>query len=63
VVLAGGSTHIPLVRRMVEHLMGRRPHTEVDPDQAIALGAAVQAELLEAAGLASKAESLAARQH
>lgn len=63
VVLAGGSTHIPLVRRMVEHLMGRRPHTELDPEQVIALGAAVQAELLEAAGLASKGQSVAARQH
>ena len=63
VVLAGGSTHIPLVRRMVEQPMGRRPHTELDPEQVIALGAAVQAELLEAAGLASKAQSAAARQH
>jgi len=64
VVLAGGSTHIPLVQRMVEHLMGRRPHTELDPEQAIALGAAVQAELLDAAGgVASKAQSVAARQH
>ena len=63
VVLAGGSTHIPLVRRMVEQLMGRRPHTELDPDEVIALGAAVQADLLEAAGLSSKAESVAARQH
>jgi molecular chaperone DnaK (HSP70) len=63
VVLAGGSTHIPLVRRMVEQLMGRRPHTELDPEQVIALGAAVQAELIEAAGLASKAQSVAARQH
>ena len=61
VVLAGGSTHIPLVRRMVEQLMGRRPHTELDPDQVIALGAAVQAELIEAAGLASKGQSVAAR--
>ena len=63
VVLAGGSTHIPLVRRMVEQLMGRRPHTEVDADEAIALGAAAQTDLLEAAGWAPKAESVAARQH
>jgi molecular chaperone DnaK (HSP70) len=48
---------------MVEQLMGRRPHTEVDADEAIALGAAVQADLLEAAGLAFQAESVAARQH
>jgi molecular chaperone DnaK (HSP70) len=62
VVLAGGSTHIPLARRMVEQLMGRRPHTELDPDEVIALGAAVQADILESAGLASEAESVAARQ-
>jgi molecular chaperone DnaK len=62
VVLAGGSTHIPLVRRMDEQLMGRRPRTEIDPDEAIALGAAVQAELLESAGWAPEAKSLAAWQ-
>jgi len=63
VVLAGGSTHIPLVRRMVEQLMGRRPHAEIDANEVIALGAAVQAELVEAAGAASKGDSIAARQH
>jgi molecular chaperone DnaK len=46
VVLVGGSTRVPLVRRMVEHLFGRRPHAELDPDQVVALGAAVQADIL-----------------
>jgi len=47
VVLVGGSTRIPLVRRSVEGYFGRRPHTELNPDEVVALGAAVQAEILE----------------
>ena len=43
VVLVGGSTRIPLVRRMVRKLFGRRPHHRLDPDEVVALGAAVQA--------------------
>jgi molecular chaperone DnaK len=46
VVLVGGSTRIPLVRRRVEELFGRRPHTELNPDEVVALGAAVQAGVL-----------------
>jgi molecular chaperone DnaK len=46
VVLVGGSTRVPLVRRMVDQLFGRRPHTELDPDEVVALGAAVQADIL-----------------
>ena len=44
VVLVGGSTRTPLVRRLVEELFGRRPHSEVNPDEVVALGAAVQAD-------------------
>jgi len=47
VVLVGGSTRIPLVRRTVEEVFGRRPHTELNPDEVVALGAAVQADILE----------------
>jgi Fe-S protein assembly chaperone HscA len=47
VVLVGGSTRIPLVRRTVEEYFGRRPHAELNPDEVVALGAAVQAEILE----------------
>jgi Fe-S protein assembly chaperone HscA len=47
VVLVGGSTRIPLVRRRVEELFGRRPHAELNPDEVVALGAAVQADILE----------------
>src|SRR5439155_6494388 len=46
VVLVGGSTRIPLVRRKVEELFGRKPHSELNPDEVVALGAAVQADIL-----------------
>jgi molecular chaperone DnaK len=46
VVLVGGSTRIPLVRRAVETLFGRTPHTDLNPDEVVALGAAVQADIL-----------------
>jgi molecular chaperone DnaK (HSP70) len=46
VVLVGGSTRIPLVRRRIAEFFGRDPHTEIDPDLAVALGAAVQADVL-----------------
>jgi len=46
VVLVGGSTRIPLVRRKLEELTGRPPHTEVDPDLAVAMGASIQANVL-----------------
>ena len=46
VVLVGGSTRVPLVRAELEKLAGKPPHTEIDPDQAVALGAAIQADIL-----------------
>ena len=49
VVLVGGSTRIPLVRTAVERLFRARPHTELDPDKVVALGAAVQAGILSGA--------------
>ncbi len=46
VVMVGGSTRIPLVRSAVEALFKKRPHTELNPDEVVALGAAVQAGIL-----------------
>jgi molecular chaperone DnaK (HSP70) len=46
VVMVGGSTRIPLVRDRVQALFGRAPHTELNPDEVVALGAAVQADIL-----------------
>jgi Fe-S protein assembly chaperone HscA len=46
VVLVGGSTRIPMVRRKVEELFGKTPHSELNPDEVVALGAAVQADIL-----------------
>jgi molecular chaperone DnaK (HSP70) len=46
VVLVGGSSRIPFVRRRVEEFFGRKPHTELNPDEVVALGAAVQAHIL-----------------
>ena len=45
-VLVGGSTRIPLVRRAVQELFGRVPHSGLNPDEVVALGAAVQADIL-----------------
>ena len=45
VVLAGGATRMPIVRKLVSRMFGRFPSVHLDPDHAIALGAAVQAGL------------------
>ncbi|MBN9662588.1 MAG: Fe-S protein assembly chaperone HscA [Acidobacteria bacterium] len=46
VVMVGGSTRIPLVRSAVSTLFRAKPHTELNPDEVVALGAAVQAAIL-----------------
>jgi len=46
VVLVGGSTRIPKVRALVKELFQREPHTGLNPDEVVALGAAVQANIL-----------------
>jgi molecular chaperone HscA len=50
VVLVGGSTRVPLVRAEVARMLGRPPLTDIDPDEVVALGAALQAEALTGGG-------------
>jgi molecular chaperone HscC len=45
IVLAGGATRMPLVRRLVTSMFGRFPAIDINPDEVVALGAAVQAAL------------------
>jgi molecular chaperone DnaK len=47
VVLVGGATRTPMIRRTVQEFFDRKPHTELNPDEVVALGAAVQANILD----------------
>jgi len=47
VVLVGGTTRTPMIRRTVQEFFDRTPHTELNPDEVVALGAAVQANILD----------------
>jgi len=49
VVLVGGSTRMPMVKELVKELFGRKPHDELNPDETVALGAAIQADILAGA--------------
>lgn len=46
VVMVGGSTRVPRVREAVAQMFGRQPLTDIDPDQVVAIGAAIQADTL-----------------
>lgn len=46
VVMVGGSTRVPLVIKTVEQIFGKKPFNNIDPDDVVALGAAVQADIL-----------------
>ncbi len=50
VILVGGATRVPLVREVVEGVFGKAPLADIDPDEVVALGAALSAELLAGEG-------------
>jgi Fe-S protein assembly chaperone HscA len=54
VVLVGGSTRIPKVRALVKELFQREPHIDLNPDEVVALGAAVQANILSGGSTATE---------
>jgi Fe-S protein assembly chaperone HscA len=53
-VLVGGSTRIPKVRQLVQELFERTPHSGLNPDEVVALGAAIQAHILAGGSEATK---------
>jgi len=46
VILVGGSTRVPFVREEVENWFGKTPHTHINPDEVVAIGAAIQGAIL-----------------
>ncbi|VEU67984.1 molecular chaperone DnaK [Mycoplasmopsis pulmonis] len=46
VLLVGGSTRIPAVQSMVEHVLGKKPNRSINPDEVVAIGAAIQGGVL-----------------
>jgi molecular chaperone DnaK len=57
VILVGGSTRMPLAARLVEKLFGQAPHLKVNPDEVVALGAAIQAHALNRSKAVTKRRS------
>ncbi len=47
IILVGGATKLPIVRRFVSRLFGRLPNTSINPDEVVAIGAAIQAAMKE----------------
>jgi molecular chaperone DnaK len=57
VILVGGATRMPLAARLVEQLFGQSPHLKVNPDEVVALGAAIQAHALNRSKTVAKRKS------
>ncbi len=47
VILVGGSTRVPMIKNKVEQFFGKKPNESVNPDEAVALGAAIQAGIIQ----------------
>ena len=62
ILLAGGSTRMPMVRRLIQETFGKDPATDINPDECVSLGAALTAAL-EAARLAGEAPPVDIRTH
>jgi molecular chaperone DnaK len=62
VLLAGGSTRMPMVRRLIKDVFGKDPATDINPDECVSLGAALTAAL-ESARLAGEAPPIDIRTH
>lgn len=56
-LLIGGSTRMPMVRNMVKEVSGKQPELNVNPDEAVALGAAIQAYVCEQEGSTAEGET------
>ena len=46
IILVGGSTRIPAVRKLATEIFAKKPHVRLNPDRVVAIGAAIQANLL-----------------
>lgn len=57
-LLIGGSTRMPMVRNMVKNISGKQPELNVNPDEAVALGAAIQAYVCEQEGTSNSGTAL-----